>query len=628
VSASRFVVGIDLGTTNSALCYVDTGVAEGQDLVTAHFPVPQVVQPGAVEDRPLLPSFLYLPGPNELPAGSLKLPWDPGRDSAVGEFARNQGSQVPTRLVASAKSWLCHAGIDRRAKVLPWKAPESGRHVSPLEASTFYLKHLAEAWNHQVARDIPENRLEQQDIILTVPASFDAVARELTVEAARAAGLEHITLLEEPQAAFYAWIDASHDRWREQVEVGDVVLVCDVGGGTTDLTLIAVSEDQGQLALTRVAVGDHILLGGDNMDLALAHAMAQAFAAKGIKLDAGQMQQLWHACRMAKEQLFTDLEAASTPVTVLGRGSRVIGGTIKGDLARAEVEKVLVDGFFPECAADAEPTRQRTVGFQELGLPYASDPAVTKHLASFLHRNAEVLAERAPPPLTLPSPPGGEGRVRGRGKKKLSQPTAVLFNGGVFKASPLRDRLVTVLNRWAKTAGGSPVKVLQGNDLDLAVARGAAYYGMVRRGKGVRIRGGAARAYYVGVESSLPAIPGAPAPLKALCVVPFGMEEGTEADVPGQEFGLVVGEPAEFRFLGSTVRRSDTVGTLVEEWEGQIDELTPMTATLDSPGKEGRMVPVHLHSKVTEVGTLELWCLSRDGNARWKLEFNVRERGE
>jgi hypothetical protein len=621
MAPSRYVVGIDLGTTNSALAYVDTGVGEEKDAVLAHLLVPQVVQPGAVEERPLLPSFLYLPGPNEQPAGSLKLPWAPDRDYAVGEFARNFGSQVPTRLVSSAKSWLCHAGIDRRAPVLPWKAPENARRVSPLEASTYYLKHLCEAWNHTIARDVPEKRLERQDIILTVPASFDAVARELTVEAARAAGLEHITLLEEPQAAFYAWIEAGKDAWRKQVEVGDVVLVCDVGGGTTDLTLIAVSEEAGNLVLTRVAVGDHILLGGDNMDLALAHSAAAAFAAKGTKLDAGQMNMLWHSCRAAKEKLFTERTLTSAPVTVLGRGSRVIGGTLKGELSRAEVEKVLIEGFFPACPPNAEPRRQRTVGLQELGLPYAADPAVTKHLAWFLRRNAEVLAERAPPRKSRRaggvSPPS-----------KAMQPTALLFNGGVFKAEPLRDRLLQVVNSWTTEAGGVPVKVLQGNDLDLAVARGAAYYGLVRRGRGVRIRGGTARSYYVGVETSLPAVPGSPPPIKALCVVPFGMEEGTEADVPGQEFGLVVGEPAEFRFLGSTVRRTDTAGTLVEEWEGQIDELSPMATTLESPGKEGCTVPVHLHSKVTEVGTLELWCLSRDGKQRWKLEFNVRERQE
>jgi molecular chaperone DnaK (HSP70) len=609
MALSRFVVGIDLGTTNSALAYVDTG--EGGDPKPRQLLIPQVVQPGAVEERPLLPSYLYLPGPNELPAGSLKLPWDPGRDFAVGEFARQQGGVVPTRVVASAKSWLCIPSVDRRAPILPWKSPDGARRVSPLEASTMLLRHLAEAWNYQMARERPENRLDQQDIVLTVPASFDAAARELTVEAARAAGLEFITLLEEPQAAFYAWIDALGDAWRKRVEVGDAVLVCDVGGGTTDLTLIAVAEEKGELVLTRVAVGDHILLGGDNMDLALAHAAARAFAARNIKLDAGQMMMLWHSCRAAKEKLFADPSLASAPVTVLGRGSKVIAGTIKGELTRAEVERVLVDGFFPECPPNAEPVRQRAVGFQELGLPYASDPAVTKHLAYFLHRQGEPLQER----------------TRGKGKKTVTGLTAVLYNGGVFKAGPLQDRVTAQLNAWAKGTGGK-VKVLASPDLDLAVARGAAYYGLVRRGKGVRIRGGTARVYYVGVETSLPAVPGAPPPLKALCVVPFGMEEGTETDVPGQEFGLVVGAPAEFRFLGSTVRRGDTVGTLVEDWEGQIEELGPVATTLEAPNKEGQTVPVHLHSKVTEVGTLELWCLSRDGKQRWKLEFNVRERPE
>src|SRR5262245_32403783 len=276
---SRFVVGIDLGTTNSALAYVDTSAGSEEEPRPQSMSIPQVVQAGLVEERPLLPSFLYLPGPNELPAGSLKLPWAADRDFAVGEFARNHGGLVPTRLVSSAKSWLCHAGVDRRAPILPWKAPDGSRQVSPLEASTLFLKHLAETWNRSIAGTNPDNRLEVQDIILTVPASFEAVARELTVEAARAAGLENITLLEEPQAAFYAWIDAQGEAWRKSVELGDAVLICDVGGGTTDLTLIAVAEEEGNLVLTRVAVGDHILLGGDNMDLALAHTMGQAFGA-------------------------------------------------------------------------------------------------------------------------------------------------------------------------------------------------------------------------------------------------------------------------------------------------------------------------------------------------------------
>lgn len=600
---SRYVIGIDLGTTNSALAYVDTQAAEGDAQRPVVLPVPQVVQPGAVEDRTLLPSFLYLPRPGEVPAGSLRLPWAPERDFAVGEYARKQGTQVETRLVSSAKSWLCHAGIDRKAKVLPWRAGEGDRRVSPLEASTLYLQHLAEAWNTRMAGDKDELRLEHQDVVLTVPASFDAAARELTVEAARAAGLEHVTLIEEPQAAFYAWIDQQGDDWRKQVKLGDVVLICDVGGGTSDFSLIAISEDQGRLVLTRVAVGDHILLGGDNMDWKLAYVMAAQFATRAIKLDHGQMQMLRHSCREAKELLFQNAALPAAPVTVIGRGSKVIAGTIKGELTRADLERELLEGFFPECAADSVPRPQRTTGFQEIGLPYASDPAVTVHLAYFLARHGEDLASHT----------GGPPR-----------PTAVMFNGGVFRAKALEERVVNVLNRWGQ-GSDQPVRVLPSVDLDLAVARGAAYYGMVRRGKGVRIRGGTARVYYVGVETSLPAIPGAPPPLKALCVVPFGMEEGTAADVPGQEFGLVVGAPAEFRFLSSTVRRDDPVGTLVEEWEGEIEEMAPMQATLEAKAGKGQVVPVHLHSKVTEVGTLELWCISRDGKQRWKLEFNVRE---
>src|SRR5262245_22043353 len=610
--ASRFVVGIDLGTTNSAIAFVDSGRGEGPK--PESLSVPQVVNPGVVEDRQLLPSFLYLPGPNEQPAGSLKLPWDTNRDYCVGEFARNFGSQVPTRLVSSAKSWLCHAGVDRKAPILPWKAPEGGRKVSPLEASTRLLKHLAEAWNARIAKDVAGHRLEQQDIILTVPASFDAVARELTVEAARVAGFENLTLLEEPQAAFYAWLDACGDDWREQVRVGDLILVADVGGGTSDFTLIEVGEEAGNLSLTRLAVGDHLLLGGDNMDLALAHTSAQAFAAKGPKLDGAQMLQFAHSARQAKEIILSRSKVDSAPVTVLGRGSKVIAGTIKGELTRAEVERVIVDGFFPDCPRTAEPLRQRTTGLQELGLPYAADPAVTKHLASFLARQAEHLANREPP--------------KGRKKKAppTGLPTAILFNGGVFKATPLRERLTSVLTKWAKEAKGDAVRTLTGTDLDLSVARGAAYYGLIRRGTGVRIRGGTARAYYIGVETAMPAVPGMPRPMKALCVAPFGMEEGTEADIPGQEFGLVTGEQVVFRFLGSSVRREDQAGTVVEEWEQDIQELSPVSATLE--GQPGRVVPVHLHSRVTEVGQLEVSCQSRDGKEKWKLEYSVRERPE
>ena len=607
---TRFVVGIDLGTTNCALAYVDTG-AGGEPRVQP-FDIPQVVNPGEVQSRPLLPSNLYLPGQNEQPAGALKLPWDSERDYAVGEFAKNFGAKVPTRLVSSAKSWLCHTGCDRKADILPFRAGESDRKVSPVEASVRYLKHLAEAWN-ATHGSIAEHRLEAQEIVLTVPASFDAVARELTVEAARSAGFEHLTLLEEPQAAFYAWLDGQGENWRKEVQIGDLVLVADVGGGTTDFTLIEVGEENGNLALTRLAVGDHLLLGGDNMDLALAYTASAALAKQGTKLDAGQMLQMTYAARQAKEQLLIDPTLAMAPITLLGKGRSVIASSIKYELPRADVEKILIDGFFPECERTAEPAKARAGGLQELGLPYVSDAGITRHLAQFLNRQAEALAQREKP----------------GGKKKKAEgvvlPSAVLFNGGVFKALPLKNRFLNVLSSWAKSAKTEATRELTGADLDQAVARGAAYYGLVRRGKGVRIRGGTARAYYIGVEMAAPAVPGLQPPIKALCVAPFGMEEGTACDIPQQEFGLVVGEEVEFRFLGSTVRREDAPGTLIEEWEGQMDELNPVTVTLDGKANAARSVPVTLHSKVTEVGQLELWCHGKDGKQKWKLEFNVRE---
>jgi hypothetical protein len=454
---------------------------------------------------------------------------------------------------------------------------------------------------------------------LTVPASFDAAARELTVEAARAAGFTHLTLLEEPQAAFYAWLDRSGEEWRKQVNVGELVLVADVGGGTTDFTLIEVAEEGGNLSLTRLAVGDHLLLGGDNMDLTLAYHVAQALAKNGTKLDATQMLQLTYACRNAKEKILSDAKLATAPVTVLGKGRSVVGGTIKHDLPRADVEKVLLDGFLSTCARDAEPAKTAAAGLQELGLPYVSDAGITRHLAQFLSRQAEALAGREQP----------AGKKKKGASDTAALPAAVLFNGGVFKADALRNRFLSVLASWAKSAKVDAARELSGADLDLAVARGAAYYGVVKRGKGVRIRGGTARAYYIGVAMNMPAVPGFAPPVKALCVAPFGMEEGTEADIPSYEVGLRIGAEAEFRFLGSTVRREDVAGTVVEEWSGQIDELSPVKTTLEGKGASattgGQIVPVHLHSKVTPVGQLELWLMSRDGKQKWKLEFNVRE---
>jgi molecular chaperone DnaK (HSP70) len=591
----RFIVGIDLGTTNSVLAWLDTAAAD----VDADAPpvrvmaVPQLVKPGDIAARDRLPSFLYLPAAGEFPPASLELPWGRG-ERIVGELARARGAEVPGRVVASAKSWLCSVGADPTGPILPWGAPGDVPRVSPLEASAAYLAHLRAAWDATMPAPLAE-----QDVYLAVPASFDAVARELTERAAAAAGLGAAHLVEEPQAAFYAWLASTRGAWRRQVRLGDVILVCDIGGGTTDLTLVVVGEERGELVLERKAVGDHILLGGDNMDLALAHAVRTRLAGEGTTLDEWQFRGLVHAAREAKEKLLAAEGREREPVVVLGRSRRVVGGALRTHVDRAEVEATLVDGFFPVVPAAATPTVARRIGLQEIGLPYAADAAITRHVAAFVARHREV------------APVGV---------------SAVLFNGGVMKAEPLRRRMVEVLASWrGETAG---LRVLAGAHPDLAVAEGAATYGLARRGRGVRIRGGTARAYYVGVETAAPAVPGVSPPLKALCVAPFGMEEGSAADLPGAEFGLVVGAPAEFRFFGSSVRRADRPGAVVEGWEpGELEELPPLEASLEAAGEEGRSVPVRLRAHVTELGTLELWCVARDGARRWKVEYNVRQAG-
>lgn len=604
---SRFVIGIDLGTTNCALAYADTA-AIGEDPAlppVSVLGIAQLVHPGEVRAEPLLPSALLLPGPADFPSGSLELPWDGAGGQVIGRLALRRGAELAGKLVSSAKSWLCHAGVDRTAPILPWTAAPGVSRLSPVEASRRYLEYLRQAWDHAM----PEAPFASQQVLVTVPASFDAVARDLTQRAAEQAGYRQVTLLEEPQAAFYAWIER-HPGWRERVTVGDLILVVDIGGGTTDFTLIAVTERAGELALERVAVGDHILLGGDNMDLALARLVEAELAQAGRKLDAMQLQALWHNCRAAKEKLL-DPESGvdEEPVTILGRGSGLVGGVIKGKLKRADVGRVLLDGFFPEVSSQEEPRRVRRVALQEIGLPYAADPAVTRHLAQFLRQQASQ-AEH--------------GAVR-RGVSGLATPTHVLFNGGVLHAPLVRERLMAVLNSWLAAEGAAPARLLEGEDLMQAVARGAAYYGLARRGKGVRIRGGVPRTYYVGIESALPAVPGLPNPLKALTVAPFGMEEGTQARVPGPEFGLTVGEPAEFRFFSSASRKNDEIGALIEEVGDDIEELSPIEVTLPASEGGGPMTPVTLETVVTETGVLQLWCVARDGR-RWKLEFNVRER--
>ena len=548
------IIGIDLGTTNSALAYT-------RDEAVENFPISQLVEPGEVREEPLLPSFLFLEG-------------DP---PIVGVLAQKRGLENAGRLVSSAKSWLSYAGVDRSAAILPPNAPEGVVRISPVEASRRYLSHLRTAWNQKN----PGDPFDERQVLVTVPASFDAVARDLTLKAAEQAGFRGVILLEEPQAAFYAWIER-HPDWRQRVAVGDLILVIDIGGGTTDFTLIAVRDQGGELGLERIAVGDHILLGGDNIDLALAHFVAQQIP----KLDAIQFHALWQQCRAAKERLLDeDHPSKEQPITILGRGTGLVGGTIKTKLKRADLDRILLDGFLPVASLQDVPQSRRAT-LSEIGLPYAADAAITRHLAHFLHRQSAT-------------------------------PTHVLFNGGVLRASLVRSRILAVLNEWLP----KPVTALVGEDLMHAVARGAAYYGLARQGKGVRVRGGVPRSYYVGVETAMPAVPGMPAPVKALTVAPFGMEEGTGHKFPDREFALAVGERAQFRFFQSTTRKDDAPGSMLEDLGPDLEELSPVEVSL--PGQAGEIVPVTLEVLVTETGVLELWFVARDGR-RWKLEFNVR----
>lgn len=597
---AEYVIGIDLGTTNSALAFA-LADADDERSDVALLPILQLVNPGEAANLDLLPSSLYIPGAREFVEGALALPWNPNPPYIAGQLARVRGVENASRLVASAKSWLSHQTADPAQPLLPLAAPEGISKISPVEASRQYLEHMRLAWD----RTHPETKFQEQTVLITVPASFDAAARDLTQRAAKLAGYPEVTIIEEPQAAFYAWIERNPD-WREQVKPGDLILVVDIGGGTTDFTLISVTERDGELQLERVAVGEHLVLGGDNMDLAVARHAEQQFSQRGTKLDALQFHSLWQQCRAAKEKLLaSDAKAPEEQsLTILGRGTGLVGGTLRGKIAPTEIRDLILEGFFPRVPADAVPQRQRRAALMEVGLNYAADPAITKHLAQFLRQAAA-----------------------NAGAKEFARPTHLLLNGGVLQAGAIEQRIFEVLNGWLE----QPVAELRSEnkqaDLMHAVARGAAYYGLARQGKGVRIRGGVPRTYYVGIETSLPAVPGMPAPMKALTVVPFGLEEGSKVELPERKFALVVGEPAEFRFFSSLTRKSDEPGTLLDEISGDLEELSPIEVFLPphTEATSEEIVPVTLESNVTETGMLELWCVAADGR-RWKLEFNVRER--
>jgi molecular chaperone DnaK (HSP70) len=570
------IVGIDLGTTNSALAHTDekSGRIVSDEIV-------QLVGPAQPLPRATLPSFLYLAGEHELPPESLKLPWPSPSDMILGELARVQGTAVPGRLVASAKSWLCHPRVDRLAPILPWgESSAEHKRVSPVQASAAYLRHLAGHWQTATGR-----ALADEDLILCVPASFDEVARELTVRAATEAGLPRVTLLEEPQAAFYAWLADHSTAAQSPLAVGDVVLVCDIGGGTTDFSLIAVKPDG---VYERTAVGDHLLLGGDNLDLALARRV-EGRLMKGSRLDGHGFQQLVQACRVAKEKLLADDARPSWAITLAGRGSKLIGGQLRDELSRAETEELVIDGFFPRVDDKAAPERRRA-GIQEFGLPYAADPAITRHLAAFLRLHD-------------------------------AKPTAILWNGGVLKSAAIRARILQVLTDWL----GRTPRVLENAAPDLAVARGAAYYGLARRGGGVRITGGAGRAYYLGIDTAQVT----PGHKTVLCLTPRGFEEGAEVTLGAHALELLTNRPVRFRLFSSSDRVGDEAGQLLSLPLDALAELPPMYTVLRfARSSQETALSVNLRARLTEIGTLELECVARaTGNEqhdRWKLAFELR----
>lgn len=622
--APKYCIGIDLGTTNSVVAYTPVeppdsvksrGGASGDEAPGMELlPIPQIVAPGQIESLFSLPSFLYLPRENEIDAlridaspssgGESSAVFPDPRGGVVGVYARQQSADNPQRVVVAAKSWLCHGRTDA---VLPWQSPAEVPKVSALDCTRRYLEHLIAAW--QMA--FPDAPIDQQQVVLTVPASFDPAARDLTRQAALEAGLnDRFVLLEEPQAAVYRYLAATGGSWRETMKPNDTLLVVDVGGGTTDLTLVGVADEDGDLVLRRHAVGSHLLVGGDNMDLALAYHASEKFRVQGHDLDPWQSTSLWHACREAKERLMASDGPAEHSISVLGRGSSLIGGTITVAISKAEALETLVEGFFPMCDADARPMASVQSGFQDIGLPYESDPAITQQVAAFLSDHSNVNDD------------AGSGAV-----------TQLLLNGGVFRSDSIRERMQSTVARWFDQ---SPTMLSGILDLDHSVAIGAAFYGWTKLAGGIRIRGGTAKSYYIGIETAGLAIPGAPRPLRAVCVAPQGMEEGSEVDVPGEEVGVVVGSPARFRFFSSTLRPEDTPGTRLDRWTGnELQEGEPVELTLEDEQSDASesvtgstpraFVPVRFQSRVTELGMFELWCHSNQSDRRWKLEFNARE---
>ena len=598
----RYIVGIDLGTSNTVVAYVEAGTDE-----IRIFDIDQLVGLGEVRARELLPSVRYHPAQGELAPGDLKLPWN-GADNpemqpaVIGRLARTLGAQVPGRLVTSAKSWLSHASVDRLAPILPWGADDEVGKVSPVTASASYLAHVRAAWNHRFPRAL----LEDQDVVLTVPASFDDGARALTLEAARIAKLPALRLLEEPQAAFYDWLFHHRATLGAELAQTRLVLVCDVGGGTTDLTLIKVHVEGGEPQLTRIGVGNHLMLGGDNMDLALAHLVETRLAKEQTRLSAASLSQLVERCRAAKEQLLGPQPPDSVAITLLGAGARLVGGARTTELSRDEVEQIIVEGFFPTGGPDELPRRSRAA-LVEFGLPYAADPAITRHIAAFLKRLDAQSSEAL----------GVSDAVQ------ISMPDTLLLNGGVFRAEALSGRLASALGTWRQ----QPLHVLQNDHPDVAVACGAVAYGLARAGHAPRIGGGSPRSYFLVLDNDAQDDAEDHAKTsRGVCLLPRGTEEGHEVHLEDRVFALRLGAPVRFHLVSTVADTAWKPGELVDLTTGDFIRLPPVATVVSQQHASGlRERPVRLTTSLTELGRLEMHCIATDdASQRWLLEFQLR----
>ncbi|MFZ5571231.1 MAG: Hsp70 family protein [Thermodesulfobacteriota bacterium] len=596
-----FIVGIDLGTTNSAVSYADLRNDQNRPEIKI-FRIPQLTGPGEFAQRTILPSFLYLPGPYDISSSAISIPWEPEPDSFVGFFAREHGAKVPARLVSSSKSWLCHGNVDRRAKILPWGSGEEIFKVSPVAATAAFLGHIRKAWNSWRGGD-EEQHLENQLVVITVPASFDEVARDLTLEAAKMAGFHEVTLLEEPLAAFYSWLIRHESQWMKFVAPNELILVCDVGGGTTDFTLIALRDVDGSPRFERIAVGDHLILGGDNIDFALARLVEKQAGKKNMNLSSDRWKALCHQCRQAKERILSG-QTDSERITLMGEGGRLIAGILSAEIRREELEATVVEGFFPvvDPGTNQQPILRK--GISELGLPFESEPAITRHLGWFLNHHArDVEKILGKPPI----------------------PDVILFNGGSLKPAVIQNRIRQAIRHWFQVTDEGLPRVLENPEPDLAVALGASYYGLVKTGRGVRVGSGSPRGYYLGISApSHPEIIEEETRKVAVCLVERGLEEGSHINLKDKRFEVLANQPVSFDLYSSSYRAGDRSGDLVEI-DTSLTALPPVQTVVQF-GKKGMKtsIPVEIEADYTEIGSLALWCRSLSSSHRWRLQFQLR----